>query len=160
MAAYTKFQQFTQDVCQGLHVLKTAAGNTLKLMLTNTAPNVADTIVDNSGATAICKATSNATELATGGGYTANGTTIGNPTTASQTSGTFTLAANQVQFVATTGFGPFRYVALFNDSTATSATRPPIAWWDYGAGGVTLAASETFTVKFNSANPGTIFTML
>lgn len=158
MATYNKFQQFVQDVCQGLHVLKTAAGDTLKIGLTNTAPNVADTVVDNSGATAVVKATSNAAEIATGGGYTANGTSIGAPTTASQSAGTFTLAASQVVFTATTGFGPFRYVFLWNDSKGTTTTRPPIAFWDYGSA-LTLNAGETFTVKFNSANPGTIFTM-
>ena len=158
MAAYNKFNQFVQDVCQGLHVIKTAAGNTYKLGLTNTSPNAADTVVDNSVPPAVVKSTSNATELSTGSGYTAGGTSIGAPTTASQTTGTFTMAANQVVWTSSGTIGPFRYVFLWNDSTATSATRPPVAWWDYGSS-ITLNNGETFTVQFNSANPGTIFTM-
>ena len=159
MATYNKFRQFVQDLAQGLHVIKTSGGNTYKLMLTNTAPNVADTVVDNSAPPAVIKATSNATELSTGGNYTAGGTTIGDPTTASQSGGTFTMAAAQVVFTASGGtIGPFQYVALFNDSTATSATRPPVAWWNYGTA-ITLQDGETFTVKFNNANPGTIFTL-
>ena len=158
MATYVKFNQFAQDVCQGLHVLKTVSGNTIKIGLTNTSPNAGDTIVDNSVPPAVCKSTSNATELATGGGYTTGGTSVGAPTTASQTSGTFTLAANQVVFTSTGTIGPFRYVFMWNDSTATSATRPPIAWWDYGSA-LTLNNGETLTVKFNNANPGTIFTL-
>lgn len=158
MASYNKFQQFAQDLCQGLHVMKTVGGNTYKLLLTNTAPNAADTVVDNSSPPAVVKSTSNATELATGHGYTAGGTSIGAPTTASQSGGTFTLAAAQVVYTASGGtIGPFEYIVLFNDSTGTSATRPPVAWWDYGMA-LTLNDGETFTVKFSNANPGTIFT--
>lgn len=159
MAAYNKFNQFVQDVCQGLHVIKTAAGNTYKVALTNTSPNAGDTVVDNSVPPAVCKSTSNATELATGSGYTAGGTSIGAPTTASQSAGTFTMAAGQVVITSSGTIGPFRYVFLWNDSTATSATRPPVAWWDYGSS-ISLNSGETFTIQFNSANPGTVFTMV
>jgi hypothetical protein len=158
MATYVKFNQFVADLCQGLHVMKTSGGNTYCLILTATTPNVADTIVDNSGAAAVIKSTSNVSELSTGGGYTANGTSIGTPTTASQTSGTFTFAANKVVFTATTGFGPFEFVTLFNNSTGTSATRPVVCWWSYGSA-LTLAAGETFTIKFNNSDPGTILTV-
>lgn len=158
MATFVKFNQFVQDLCQGLHVIKTAAGNDYRLMLTNTLPNAGDTVVDNSVPPAVIKATSNATELSTGNGYTAGGTTVGAPTTASQTGGTFTFAASQVVWTATGAVGPFRYVAMFNNTTATSATRPPVGWWDYGSS-ITLQNGETFTVKFNNTNPGTVFTL-
>lgn len=159
MATYNKFDVFVQDLCYGSHVIKTVGGNTFKLLLTNTSPNSADTVVDNSAPPAVIKSTSNATELSTGNGYTAGGTTIGAPTTASQSGGTFTFAAAQVVWTASSGtIGAFQYVALFNDSTATSATRPPVAWWNYGSS-ITLNDGETFTVKFNNANPGTIFTL-
>jgi hypothetical protein len=47
--------------------------------------------------------------------------------------------------------GPFRYVALYNDTHASDAL---IGWWDYGSG-LTLQATETFTVDFGSS----IFTL-
>ena len=45
--------------------------------------------------------------------------------------------------------GPFRYVALFND-TPTSPADPLIAFWDYGSE-VTLQNGETFTVDFGAS---------
>ena len=53
--------------------------------------------------------------------------------------------------------GPFRYYVLYND-TATSPADALIAWWDHGSA-VTLADTETFTVKFSNATPGAIFTL-
>jgi hypothetical protein len=47
---------------------------------------------------------------------------------------------------------------LYND-TATSPADAAIAYWDYGSS-VTLADTETFTVKFNNTTPGTIFTLV
>jgi hypothetical protein len=64
-----------------------------------------------------------------------------------------------VVFTATAGgIGPFRYAILYND-TATSPADALIAFWDY-ASSVTLADTETFTVKFNNTTPGTIFTLV
>jgi hypothetical protein len=64
----------------------------------------------------------------------------------------------QVVFTATAGgIGPFRYAILYND-TATSPADALIGFTDYGTG-VTLADTETLTVKFNNASPGTIFTL-
>lgn len=96
------------------------------------------------------------TEIGTGNGYSAGGTAA-TITTKSQTGGTYTLAANQVVFTASGGtIGPFRYAVLYDD-TPTSPADPLIAWWDYGSS-ITLQDGETFTVKFNNADPGTIFT--
>jgi hypothetical protein len=49
-------------------------------------------------------------------------------------------------------------VVLYNDS-ATSPADALIAFADYGSPGITLNDTETFTVKFNNASPGTIFTL-
>ena len=90
-------------------------------------------------------------------GYTAGGTAT--TVTISETSGTTTVQGTQVVFTATTGgIGPFRYAILYND-TATSPADAAIAYWDYGSS-VTLADTETFTVKFNNTTPGTIFTLV
>lgn len=153
MAAYTKFNITIQDFMNGVHNLSTAA---LLILLTNTSPNAADTVVDTTTTPCTIKSTSNAVELAAGNGYTKGGNTL-TITTNSQTGGTYTLAANQSVWTATGTTPSFRYVCLYNNSAATTATRPVIAWWDYGSS-ILLNNTETFTVQFNSTNPGTIFT--
>lgn len=154
MAAYNKHDIFVQNIMNGVHIL---SSDTLRILLTNTAPVAGDTIVDTTTGTCTIKATSNAAEIAAGNGYTKKGNAL-TITTSGQTSGTYTLAANQSVWTAAGGtIGPLRYVDLYDDTAATTATRPVISWWDYGSS-ITLNSTETFTVQFNSANPGTIFT--
>ncbi len=155
MAAYNKFNQFTEDVCEKVHNL---GSDTLKLLLSLTSPDAADTHVDTVLSPDVIEATSNAVEIAAGFGYTEDGATV-TVTTSSQAAGVYTLAANQVVWTAAGGaIAAFRYITLYNITGGAAATRPVISWWDYGAS-LTLNDGETFTVKFNSANPGTIFTM-
>jgi hypothetical protein len=155
MATYNKFNQFVEDLCKKKMDL---SADSFFVLLTNTAPNAADIKVDTTTTPCTVAATSNAAEIAAGNGYTKKGGAL-TITTSSQSSGTFTWAANQVVFTASGGtIGAFRYVVLFDDTSATSATRCVVAWWDYGSA-VTLNDGETFTVKFNNANPGTIFTL-
>lgn len=157
MATYQKFNQFVEDIANGVHNF---SSNTLKLALTNTSPNAADTDVDTTFSPDKIVATSNAIEIASGNGYTENGESL-TITTNSQAGGTYTLAANQVVWTCVTAaMATFRYVYLYNITAGAAATRPVIAWWDYGVGGVTLNVGETFTAKFNNANPGTIFTIV
>ena len=42
--------------------------------------------------------------------------------------------------------GPFRYVAIYND---TAANDELICWYDYGSA-VTLASGDTFTLDFGT----------
>lgn len=154
-STYTKIYAFVQDLAQGLHVIKTSAGNDYRLGLTNGTPTASDATFNTS---TLALSSSAATELTTGGGYTQGGTSIGNPTTASQTTGTFTFAANQVVWTSTGTIGPFRYVFMFNNSTGSATARPMVAFWDYGSG-ISLANGESLTVQFNSSNPGTVFTL-
>jgi len=140
-AAYNKFNAFTEDVCEKKHDL---GADTLKLLLTLTAPVATNSVK------------ADLTEIAPGNGYSAGGNTI-TVTTSAQASGTYTLAANQVVFTASGGpFANLRYVVFYN---STPAAGPLIAWWDYGVT-LTLNDGETLTVKFNSASPGTIFTLV
>jgi hypothetical protein len=139
MATYNKFQDFVEQQIEGIHDWD---AHTFKVMLTNSAPVATNTIKTD------------LTEISAGNGYTAGGTAT--TVTTSESSGTMTVQGTQVVFTASGGsIGPFRYAVLYND---TSASDNLVAWWDYGSN-VTLADTETFTVKFNNATPGTIFTV-
>lgn len=143
MASFTKFQAFVENVAEKVHDL---GADTLKILLTNTVPVNTNTVK------------ANLTEISAGNGYSAGGTAA-TVTTSAQTSGTYTLAANQVVFTASGGtIGPFRYAVLYND-TPTSPADPLIAWWDYGSA-ITLNDAETFTVKFSNTDPGNILTLV
>ena len=141
MATYNKFNAWVE----ALEEVANLESDTIKVMLVNSPAPVATKSVK-----------ADLTEIGTGNGYSAGGTAA-TITTKSQTSGTYTLAANQVVFTASGGtIGPFRYAVLYDD-TPTSPADPLIAWWDYGSA-ITLQDGETFTVKFSNADPGTIFT--
>lgn len=136
MASFVKYQQFVEDLGNAVHDL-VGTQHTLKVALTNTAPNVATHAT-----------LSQITELAAGSGYTAGGADTQNDGT--ESGGTLTVTGVDVTFTASGGsIGPFRYVVLYND-TPTSPADPLIGYWDYGASGVTLADGESFTVNFAS----------
>lgn len=133
MATFNKFQQFVEDVGKGVHNLATG---TLKVALTNTAPNATDATL------------SQITQISNGNGYTTGGTQAAS-NAYSHTTGTAKLTANDVVFTASGGsIGPFRYAVLYND-TPTSPADPLIGYWDYGSS-ITLASGETFTVDFDA----------
>lgn len=136
MAAFNKYQDFADQLGKGVHQLH-AAGHTLKVMLSNTAPNAATHTVR-----------ADVTEIAGGNGYTSGGTDTQNDYT--ETGGTGSCTGVDVVFTASGGsIGPFRYVILYND-TPTSPVDPLIGWWDYGSS-ITLADTETFTTDFGSS---------
>lgn len=144
MPAANKFNDYAEQKNRAKHDW---GSHTFKLALTNTAPSAANaTLADIA-------------QLATGGGYTggAGGGVALTGLTISEVSGTVTVQANQVVFTAAGGsIGPFRYYVLYNDS-ATSPADALVMWWDHGSS-ITLSDGDTFTVKFNNASPGTIFT--
>lgn len=122
-----------EDLAEKVHNL---GSDTLKIMLSDTAPVVTNTVK------------ANITEITAANGYTAGGTTVGSVTSA-QTSGTYKLTGADVVFTATGGsFGPVRYAVLYND---TSTSDSLIGWWDYGSS-VTVAAGETFTVDLDQTS--------
>lgn len=140
MAAYTKYNQFVEDVLQKVHDLFGTAGTTAdvcKVMLSNTAPNVATHVVR-----------ADVTEIAAGNGYTSGGTSIANVGT--RASGTVSVTGSTVVFTAAAGtIGPFRYAIVYND-TPTSPADPLICYFDYGSS-ITLNDTETFTVTFGAS---------
>src|SRR5882672_5031343 len=111
MAAFNKFQQFVGDIGTKIHNLNADA---LYILLTNTAPNVADTVVDTTTSTCTIKSTSNALEITAANGYTKKGKLLAG-VAYSQSTGTGKLTATNPVFTASGGsFGPFRYAVLFN----------------------------------------------
>lgn len=141
MAAQNKFYDFVTQVWAAKHDF---TSHVFKWMLTNSAPVATNTIK------------SNITDITAGNGYTAGGTA----TTISQsnTTGTLTVQGTQVVFLAAGGaIGPFRYLVLYNDTQA-SPVKPLVSWVDYGSA-LTLNDTDSLTVKFNSASPGTIHTV-
>lgn len=128
MAAYNKLNSFVQALGTKVHNL---SSDTLKVMLTNTAP-----IATNSQK-------SNLTEITAGNGYVAGGPTTS--ATYANASGTSKLTCADVVITATGAIGPFRYAVLYN-STATNGEL--IGWWDYGSS-ITLNSGETFTVDLD-----------
>lgn len=130
MATFTKFQSFVEKLAEKVHNL---GADSLKVMLTNTAPSASASNVK-----------ADLTEISAGNGYTAGGTAA-SITSSSQTAGTYKLVLADVLFTATGAIGPFRYVVLYND---TATNKDLIGFYDYGSS-VTMASGDTFTVDFN-----------
>lgn len=133
MATFNKINSFVEAMSEKVHNL---GADTLKIMLTNSAPIAANTVK------------ANLTDIAAGNGYTAGGTAV-TITTSAQTSGLYTLIGSDVVFTASGGsIGPFRYAALYND---TATNDELIGWWDYGSS-ITLLTGETLTVDLDPTN--------
>ena len=131
MAAFTKFTAFATDLGLAVHNLNTGE---IRCYLSNAAPSAANTVYNTPA------------DLGSGGGYTARGEDTQNTFSAGNCAGT------DITWTATTGFGPFQYAVLFNE---TAASDQLIGWWDYGSA-VTLGAGETFKVDFGA----TMFTVV
>lgn len=131
MAAFNKFNSFVEALGRKVHNLN---ADTLKVVLTNSAPAAANTVL------------ADITQIANGNGYTTGGSASAGNTYA-QTSGVAKLVSSDVVFTASGGtIGPFRYPVLYND---TATNDELIGWWDYGSA-ITLAIGETFTVDFDA----------
>ena len=135
MAAASYFNNTVQALGIGNMNLNS---DTIKVMLTNTAP-----VATNSNYSDV-----SGTELANGNGYTTGGATVGS-TSYTLSTATSTLVGNAVTFTASGSMGPFRY-AIAYDSTPTNKTL--LLSWDYGSS-ITLNASETFTITWAGNTP-------
>ena len=131
MASFNKFNAFAENLAEKVFDL---GSDTLKVMLTNTAPVAANSVK------------ADITEISAGNGYTAGGTAA-TISSSAQTSGTYKLVLADVVFTATGAIGPFRYAVLYDD---TAASDQLIGWWDYGSS-ITITSGETFTVDFNAS---------
>lgn len=133
MATFNKFNSFVEALAEKTHNL---GSDTLKVVLTNTAPNATNTQL------------SQITQISGTNGYTTGGTqaTI---SSSSQTSGTYKLVLNDVTFTASGGsIGPFRYAVLYND---TATNDELIGYYDYGTA-LTVTNGNSFLVDFHATN--------
>lgn len=133
MATYNKFHQFTDDLCSGVHNF---ASHTIKAYLSNATPDAAADSVK-----------ADLAEISAGNGYSAGGVTV-TVSSVTQSSGTCSVAVSDPSVITASGgtIGPFRYVAFYND---TSASDSLICWYDYGSA-ITLADTETFTIDMGT----------
>jgi hypothetical protein len=138
MATFNKFNLFTQDLCEAVHNFK-SGGHTFAVMLTNTAPVATNHLYGDISAN----------EVANGGGYTTGGVT--SAMSDSTSSGTEKVLATNVTWTGSgSGFGPIRYVVIYN-TTPTTPLKPLVSWYDYGSS-ISLNAGDTFTVAFDATN--------
>lgn len=131
MANLIKFESFTAELAHAGHKLDT---DQVYAMFTNSAPAGANTVL------------ANITDLSTAGGYTVGGFEV-TKTSSSQSGGTYSLVLVDKTFTATGSVGPFRYIVLYNK---TSATDKLIGYYDYGQA-VTLNTDESFKIDFGSS---------
>jgi len=134
MPTFVKFDCFTQDLGRKVHNLN---ADTIKVMLTNTAPNVSTNTVKT-----------DITEITAAHGYTAGGTAIGANAYA-QTSGVAKFTGSDVVFTASGGsFGPFRYAVVYND---TAASDQLIGYIDHGSS-ISVTAPDSYTFDIDATN--------
>jgi hypothetical protein len=134
MAVANKFNDFVRQLCNKEHDLDTDA---ITLALTNTLPVAANDYVND------------ITEIV----YTGvSGSRALANKVLSQAAGIAKFVADDVVLTGTgAGFGPFRYLVLFNDTPGTAATKGLICWIDYGSS-ISVAAGEIFTTDFDQTN--------
>jgi hypothetical protein len=137
MAAFNKFQKFAAYMPNGAVNL---ASDTIKVLLTNTSPNLA---------TAGVYSDISATELTGSTGYAAGGATV-TVSASTQSSGTYKLVASMANPTWTAGatWNPFQYAVMYDSSASTKAL---IGMWDYGSA-LVLSNTQTFTITLDAVN--------
>jgi len=134
MATFNRFEAFSEHLAEKVHNLD---ADTLKVYLSNTAPNLATHTVK-----------ADLAEISAGNGYAAGGVDTQNAT--SRTGAVTSITGVDCVVTAAGGtVGAFRYAVLYND-TPTSPADPLIGYWDYGSA-ITLQDGESFTVDFGTS---------
>lgn len=132
--AFNKVNAYSFDLCRAKHDWST---HVYKAMLSNTAPT----------ATSAVKA--DLTEIAPGNGYSAGGVALAVTLSQSGLVTKITIADNTITAAGGT-IGPFRYVAIYND-TQSSPVKPIVGWYDNGSP-ITLQDGEPFVLDFDNVN--------
>jgi hypothetical protein len=133
MATYNKFQPWVEYLVEGVN----CGTDQFVVALSNTLPV-------NTNATL-----SQITEISYTNLSSRNLTTA----SSSQSGGTFSLDFSDLILTASGAVPTFRYVVIYDDTVAGD---PLVAWFDYGAGGVTMANGDTFTLTFNASGLFTV----
>lgn len=134
MATYNKFQGWVGYL--GLAALNLNT-DTLNCYLSNAVPSAS---LDDVKA--------DLAEITNQNGYTAPEDTTN---TYSESGGTGTLAGTDITITASGGsFGPFQYVAMYDDTVASPVVDPLSNWWDYGSA-LTVNNGESFTIDFGAS---------
>jgi hypothetical protein len=128
MATYNKFNAWVENMVESANL----GTDQFVVALTNTLPVATNSVL------------ADITQISYTNLSSRNLTTA----SASQTSGTFSLALNDLTLTASGAVATFRYVVIYDD-TPTSPADPLVAWFDYGSA-VTLANGETFTLDFGA----------
>lgn len=126
MATLIKAPNFTKNLAEKVHNLST---DQLKVALTNTSPASANLLAD------IIEV--DYTNLPGSRNLTTSSTT--------QASGVYTLILADLELKAFGTLGPFRYVVVYNDTTAGKNI---LGYYDIGKS-VTLASNEKLVIDFN-----------
>jgi len=141
-SAWNKFDDFSEQLVRGVHDFD---ADTFKVVLASSAPSATDTQLSDI-----------TSQLSTGGGYTSGGETT--TISIAEVSGTTTVSGTEIVWTGSgSGFGPFQYAVLYND---TATGDPLIAWFDYGSSISSVGAGETFTLRFSTTSPGSMFTLV
>ena len=147
--AYIKYNVFMDELMKGNHG-NFSTPNVLKVVLSNTAGDVAPTLATPT--------LTDVTQIAGGGttGYTTGGATA--TAAYGYSGGTVTISGTAITWTAgADGMGPFQHSILYNDTHSSDGL---IGAWTRAAGAVTLTNGETFTLKFNSLTGSqTMFTV-
>ncbi len=132
MALFNVVNSFMEALPHKKHGLDV---DTLKILLTNTAPVYANT------------QKSDIVEISGGTGYTTGGLAM-TVTESAQSGGLYKLIIEDLLIVATGVLGPFQYAVLFNE---TSAGDLLIGWMDYGEP-VTLQNTNSFRINISEVD--------
>lgn len=130
MAAATLFDSFVSELGLGTFNLNT---DTLKLMATNSAPVVTNTIKGNLTEIDMSQETNHTASADITNTYSA-------------VSGTGTVAAVDVVFLSSGTVGPFQWAVVYDD-TPSSPVDPLVCFWNRGSA-LTLNSGESVTFNF------------
>lgn len=132
MASWNKLQPFPEALAEGVHDL---GSDQIKVALCAAA----------NAPTATNGVLTDLTQIAYTNLSSRNVTT----TSSSQSSGTYKLVLQDLTLTSTGGAtGPFRYIALYNDS---AANKELLGYYDYGSD-LTLNDGESLTIDFSEVN--------
>lgn len=135
MATFNKFNLTVQDWLEGN---TNYSSDTFKALLTNTTPVATNHVYSDISTN----------EVSNGGGYTTGGATV-TISSVTNSSGTETVVASASSPTWTgsgSGFGPFRYVVIYDSSASTKTLQ---CWFDYGSS-ISLNSGDTFTITFGA----------